>query len=69
MKVYKGMIDDAHSDGLVIVAANSPKEAKQAISQYILWEDLYSEKDFKEIPNMKYKGDKPEVISELHYIY
>ena len=67
MKVYKCKTNDIHSDGIVIVAANSPKEAKQAISQYIFWENLYSESDFKEIPNLEYKGNKPEVITELHY--
>ena len=67
MKVYKCRPNDTLTDGIVIVAANSPKEAKQAISNYICWEGLYLEKDFYEIPNLEYKGNNPEVITELHY--
>lgn len=69
MKVYRCNSSNDLADGVVIVAANSPKEAKQAISQYIYWEGLYLEEDFKEIPDMEYKGDKPKVITELHYFY
>ena len=67
MKVYKCKTNNSHSDGVVIIAANSPKEAKQAISQYIFWEGLYLEENFEEIPNLEYKGNKSEVITELHY--
>lgn len=70
MKVYRcNSHDYALADGVVIVAADSPKEAKQAISSYIYWENLYLEEDFREIPDVEYKGDKPEVITELHYFY
>lgn len=70
MKVYRCNAHDyALADGMVIVAANSPKEAKKATSSYIYWENLYLEKDFKEIPDVEYKEDKPKVIAELHYFY
>lgn len=67
MKVYKCNTSNfSFSVGLVIVAANNIKEAKQLITQHINWSGLYLEKDFEEIPNLDYKGDKPKVLIELH---
>lgn len=66
MKVFRCEPQEPNVEGIVIVAANSPKEAKEAVEQYVLWENLYPEQDFEEISNLEYKGEKTKVLVEYH---
>lgn len=70
MKVWINKRCGDYEGGMIIVAANSAKEAHKTFLNdfdYNHLDDTYFSVNWQEVPNLIYNGDKPCVIVEHGY--
>ena len=72
MKVFNNTEIEGWGGGMILIAANSPKEAFDVYVHSDIYDDFwpdegYTFSGFQEMPMLTANVDKPQILAEKHY--